>query len=115
VASARQVLRQARLVREIREMVRKAGIAPVDEDRWTLNLSPAERKLLVGPGRVLLAAGIYDDVVLPGAIAELARVWGVGVDWRPHGHISLMGSFATSRATVDYLGRQLHDPVAKGS
>jgi hypothetical protein len=109
VASAPQVLWGANLVREIRRTVRRSGIRPADEGRWSLNLSPVERRLMVERDRVFLVAGIYDNVVFPRSIAELARAWRVGVYWLPHGHISLMASFANTRSTIDCLDRLLHN------
>jgi hypothetical protein len=109
VASAPQVLWEATLVSEIRDTVLQSGIGPSDQDRWSLSLSPAERRLMVERGRVLLTAGIYDNVVYPRSIAELARAWSVGVHWLPHGHISLMASIANTRATVDHLDLMLRD------
>lgn len=107
VASAQQVLWEAGLVGEIRDAVRRAGIDTLDDARWTLRLSLVERRLMIDPQRVFLAAGIHDKVVFPRSISELAHAWGVGIQWRPHGHISLMASIATTRATVEYFDRIL--------
>ena len=72
-----------------------------------LNLSVIERSLLVERQRVLMVGGIYDSVVFPESIVALARAWGVDVHWLPHGHISLMGSFANTRETTDFFARTL--------
>ncbi len=107
VVSFQQVLWKAKLASQIRDAIRRAGIGPADQRRWTVNLSPIERSLLIERQRVLMIGGIYDSVVFPQSIAALARAWGVDAHWLPHGHISLMGSFATTRATNDFFARSL--------
>ena len=107
VASPQQTLWKAKLVREIRDAITRAGIGSSEQQRWTVNLSPIEHGLLIERQRVLLVGGIYDSVVYPQSIASLARAWGVDVHWLPHGHISLMGSFANTLATIDFLNRSL--------
>ena len=107
VAAPRQTLWEAKLVREIRDAIGRAGIAPSVQRQWTVNLSPSEHRLLVERQRVLMVGGIYDSVVFPQSLAALSRAWGVDVYWLPHGHISLMGSFASTRATIDFLVRNL--------
>ncbi len=107
VAVPQQILWEAKLVREIRDAIGRAGIGPPEQKRWTASLSPVERRLLIERQRVLMVGGIYDSVVFPQSVATLARAWGVDVHWLPHGHISLMGSFASTRTTIDFLARNL--------
>jgi pimeloyl-ACP methyl ester carboxylesterase len=107
VASPQQVLWESKLVSEIRKAIRHAGMGPSEQRRWTVNLSPIEHGLLVERQRVLMVGGIYDSVVYPQSIAALARAWGVDVTWLPHGHISLMASFANTRDTAEFLARNL--------
>jgi hypothetical protein len=78
-----------------------------------VNLSPIEHRLLVERQRVMIVAGIYDSVVFPESVAALAQAWGVDVSWQPHGHISLMGSFACTRATTDFLAGNLVSTTAR--
>ena len=107
VASPQQILRESKLVSEIRKAISRAGISSVEQRRWTVNLSPIEHRLQVERRRVLMVGGIYDSVVFPQSIVALAKAWGVDVSWLPHGHISLMASFANTRDTTEFLTRNL--------
>ena len=70
-------------------------------------MTPARRPGLVPRSKVLLIAGVYDQVVSPSSIVRMARRWNVDVRWVPHGHISLMASRAPVRDTVDFFEKTL--------
>jgi hypothetical protein len=70
-------------------------------------MTPARRTGLVPRSKVLVIAGVYDQVVSPPSIVRLARRWNVDVRWVPHGHISLMASRAPIRDTIDFLRKAL--------
>jgi dienelactone hydrolase len=104
VAAPAEVLFESRLVELLRDAIVAGGAAAADFDAPEMAaMTPALRRGLVPRSRVLVVAGVYDQVVSPRSVARLARAWNVDVRWVPHGHISLMASRAPVEQTADFL------------
>lgn len=108
VASPAEVLFESRLMQLLRAAVVEGGLSPEDLVAPEMALmTPARRTGLVPRSKVLIIAGVYDQVVSPLSIVRMARRWNVDVRWVPHGHISLMVSRAPIRDTVDFFEKTL--------
>ncbi len=60
------------------------------ERAWGI-ISPGRLSLRVPKERVLLVAGLYDRIMLPGSVRELWRRWGEPpLRWEPQGHYTLL-------------------------
>lgn len=108
VASPAEVLFESGLMQLLRAAVVDGGLSPGDLAAPEMALmTPARRTVLVPRSKVLVIAGVYDQVVSPPSIVRLARRWNVDVRWVPHGHISLMASRAPISDTVDFFAATL--------
>lgn len=111
VAAPADVLFESGLVGLLREVVTAGGTSRRDlEDSAVAAMTPSLRDNRVARERLMVVAGIWDQVIAPRSITRLARRWNVDVRWVPHGHISLMASRAPVRATAAFFGQTLGQP-----
>ncbi len=108
IASPAEVLFESGLAKLLRAAVVEGGLSPEDLTAPEVApMTPARRTVMVPRSKVLVIAGVYDQVVSPSSIVRMARRWNVDVRWVPHGHISLIASRAPVRDTVDFFEKTL--------
>jgi pimeloyl-ACP methyl ester carboxylesterase len=111
VAAPADVLFESGLVELLRDAVVAGGLSRGDfEDDVVAAMTPSLRDNRVARARVLMVAGIWDQVIAPRSINRIARRWHVDVRWVPHGHISLMASRAPVRDTAAFFAASLRHP-----
>jgi hypothetical protein len=108
VAAPAEVLFESRLVELLRTAVVAGGMSELDLNGPEIgSMTPEAGRTEVPRSRVMIVAGIYDQVISPRSIVRMARRWNVDIHWLPHGHISLMTSRAPIRDTVAFLQKSL--------
>ena len=108
VASPAEVLFESGLVEVLRDAIVDGGVSESDFAAPELAaIAPARSDTRIHRSKMLVVAGAYDQVISPRSVARLSRRWNADVHWVPHGHISLMASWAPVRRTAAFLEHTL--------
>jgi hypothetical protein len=85
---------ETRLGRNVREDLSQSGLSDAQrlEALWG-TISPSRWRPALPKDRILLVAGLYDRIMLPGSVERLWRAWGrPDVRWLPRGHYTLLAT-----------------------
>jgi len=111
VAAPVEVLFESGLVEMLREAIIEGGMSEGDFAGPELApMTPTRSDTRIHRSTLLVVAGAYDQVISPRSVARLARRWNVDIHWVPHGHISLIASWAPVRHTATFLEHTLLAP-----
>jgi pimeloyl-ACP methyl ester carboxylesterase len=107
---------ETKLGRNVREDLSQCGL--LDREKLEIfwgTISPSRWALALPRERVLLVAGRYDRIMLPGSVERLWRAWGrPELRWLPRGHYTLLAApRALMRASLPFIRQRLPAPDAR--
>jgi alpha/beta hydrolase family protein len=105
---------ETRLGRNVREDLAQTGLLNREklEIFWG-TISPSRWRPVVPQDRILLVAGQYDRIMLPGSVERLWRAWGrPEVRWLARGHYTLLATpGALMRHSLPFIRERLSAPT----